>query len=206
MRYFATEQIPVDAVVLGDWTRELNPEHVQQMKQSFQRTMQLVPITVADDGRLIDGQHRLEAAKQLGWEAVNATIFTDVPECVGAIHLEANLHSENSMHRRYEWMKFYEDQLEPLPKRERWVPATLACAGCGTKFVQRNARHMFCSSNCRVIAHRTTRAVEKLADAVAVAQNACAGCGESLAGRTRRAKYCSTSCRTRVWKQEHLGS
>jgi len=46
--------------------RHLNKLHVKRLKESFQKAYLLSPIIVNEKFEIIDGQHRFEAAKQLG--------------------------------------------------------------------------------------------------------------------------------------------
>lgn len=58
--------------------RKLDESKVRTIADSFAAIGQLQPITVVrDDGmyRLVAGLHRLEAAKRIGWQTIEATIF-----------------------------------------------------------------------------------------------------------------------------------
>ena len=77
--------IPISDIICADRIRPVNPVTVAALAVSFNEVGLLNPVTVclttlARDGRvrdgyvLIGGLHRLEAAKSLGWNEIDATI------------------------------------------------------------------------------------------------------------------------------------
>ena len=66
-------------IEVGARKRKLDESKVQSLAESFTSIGQLQPITVSrgDYGtyRLIAGLHRLEAAKAIGWEKIQAAVF-----------------------------------------------------------------------------------------------------------------------------------
>ena len=62
-------------VVVGDWTREVVPEHVARIADSFEQGGQVEPIVVGPDNHLISGRHRLEAALSLGLNEIEAVVL-----------------------------------------------------------------------------------------------------------------------------------
>jgi len=73
------ERIPVQAIAVPDGHREINPAAVDNLVASMGRSDVglLNPILVrvftgSNEMRLVAGRHRLEAAKRLGWDFINA--------------------------------------------------------------------------------------------------------------------------------------
>ena len=72
-------ELEISDVIVGNRKRKLNESKVQSLAESFVSIGQLQPITVARKNgsyKLIAGLHRLEAAKLLGWKAIDATVFS----------------------------------------------------------------------------------------------------------------------------------
>lgn len=86
--------VHVDAVIVTVRQREVDPEHVKKVLKSFTTLggqLQLQPIVLDGNLVLIDGAHRLEAAKQAGWEFVSAMILDGVDtDERSLLELEAN--------------------------------------------------------------------------------------------------------------------
>jgi len=62
------------------YQRELNKNYVDKIKKSLRETGQIEQITVDQQGNIIDGQHRVEALKQLGmpvWYCINHALSND---------------------------------------------------------------------------------------------------------------------------------
>ena len=57
--------------------RELDEGKVLELMQSYEQVGQINPISVDEDYALIAGAHRLEAAKNLGWETIEAKVFNE---------------------------------------------------------------------------------------------------------------------------------
>lgn len=74
------DSVPVDAPQIGPRHRQLVPEKVAALVESIREIGLLQPITVytPDDAtaELVAGAHRLEAARQLGWEWIPAIFIT----------------------------------------------------------------------------------------------------------------------------------
>lgn len=71
-------KIQIYEIEVGKRKRKLNDDKVNSLVESFKAIGQLQPITVARENggyRLIAGLHRIEAARSLGWEAIEATVF-----------------------------------------------------------------------------------------------------------------------------------
>lgn len=78
-------ELDVHAIIVRARQREVSADHVSVLRDSFRETgKQLVPIAVSErpDGKLvlIDGAHRLEAAKQEGFERIRAEVYSNLAE------------------------------------------------------------------------------------------------------------------------------
>ena len=71
-------RLNINSISVNDRKRKLNTEKVANLAESFSLLGQLEPITVANNGDkyiLLAGWHRLEAARRLGWDTIDANIF-----------------------------------------------------------------------------------------------------------------------------------
>ena len=71
------KQVPVDAVRVEERLRQVDEGKVLELMQSYEEVGVINPISVDEDLVLIAGAHRLEAAKNLGWETIEAKIFDE---------------------------------------------------------------------------------------------------------------------------------
>lgn len=76
--------------------RKTFTKEVESMALSLQQEGQLDPIILFEDGMLFDGECRWRAAKNLGWETINA-VFTAKPDQPKVLRRRAYL---TSLHRR----------------------------------------------------------------------------------------------------------
>lgn len=87
--------IPVEDILVPDRQRKVNEEHVKAVKESFEslgNRLQLQPIIVTGEMTLVDGAHRLEAAKRSGWDMISAVVMTGLSEDDRALlEAEANV-------------------------------------------------------------------------------------------------------------------
>lgn len=63
-----------------NYQRQLNDNYVKNLKKSLRETGQIEQVTVDQQGNIIDGQHRVEALKQLGmpvWYCINHALNND---------------------------------------------------------------------------------------------------------------------------------
>lgn len=196
--------MPIAAIQVGERLRDLDHDHVERIRKSFTvTTVQLTPITVTTDGRLIDGWHRIEAAKAMGWHEIYAMRIAEAPQDLRLLEATANITISPSMKRLHEIAGALSPRVREVGPRPRWNPELLSCKGCGKNFVPKSPQQRFCATQCRVSTHRAKQADKRAQAALEALQNICITCGESLAKRTLRARYCSTTCRTRAWKQAH---
>lgn len=71
-------ELNINSISVNDRKRKLNTEKVANLAESFALLGQLEPITIAKNGdkyTLLAGWHRLEAARRLGWETIEANVF-----------------------------------------------------------------------------------------------------------------------------------
>lgn len=86
------KQIPVTAVKVGERMRHLDESKVLELMQSYEQVrVQINPISVDEDLNLIAGAHRLEAAKNLGWETIEAKVFDHQDLQKELIEIDENL-------------------------------------------------------------------------------------------------------------------
>lgn len=87
--------IPVEDILVPDRQRKVNEEHVKAVQESFEslgNRLQLQPIIVTGEMTLVDGAHRLEAAKRSGWDMISAVVMTGLSEDDRALlEAEANV-------------------------------------------------------------------------------------------------------------------
>lgn len=70
------ERVDVNRVILNPTRqREIDPEHVDRLKLSYEVVGLIEPIVVNEDLLLIDGAHRLTAARELGQDVIAAVII-----------------------------------------------------------------------------------------------------------------------------------
>lgn len=112
----------VDSVIVGDRHRPLCAEAVPGLAESMRAIGLQQPIIVhldsADAAHLIAGRHRLEAARQLGWEEIDAT-FIDGDEIDRELaELAENLlRVDLSKEQRDEHIRRYAELLEAKEAR-----------------------------------------------------------------------------------------
>ena len=85
------KQIPVTAVKVGERMRQLDEGKVLELMTSYESVGVINPISVDEDLVLIAGAHRLEAAKNLGWETIEAKIFDEEDLQRELIEIDENL-------------------------------------------------------------------------------------------------------------------
>lgn len=117
--------IPVDEVIVRDRQREVAADHVKLVRSSFQSLggqLQLQPIVVDGSLVLIDGAHRLAAAKAEGWEFISAVV------CHGATSADRDLLELEANRVRLEltplelaraWKEFYEPAFKARAKQRQ---------------------------------------------------------------------------------------
>lgn len=66
--------VPISDIKVTPGRREVKPEDVKDLADSITQVGLLNPITITPDHTLIAGNHRLEAAKLLGWTEIECTV------------------------------------------------------------------------------------------------------------------------------------
>ena len=84
-------QIPVETIRIGERMRQLDEQKVLELMTSYEEVGIINPISVDQELHLIAGAHRLEAAKNLGWETIEAKVFDDEDLQRELIEIDENL-------------------------------------------------------------------------------------------------------------------
>lgn len=106
--------VPVDQVVVGERQREVSDDHVQRLRDSYSSMggqLQLQPIVLDSRMVLIDGAHRLEAARRSGWSHIAAIILDEMaPRQRAMLEIEANRVRKNlnALELEQAWRSHYE--------------------------------------------------------------------------------------------------
>lgn len=88
------ERVAIALITVRPRLREVTPEHVTRLMNSFETLGgQIQPIVISDDFVLIDGYHRLTAARECGWTHIDAGIASglDTDRDRAIIEAEANI-------------------------------------------------------------------------------------------------------------------
>lgn len=202
MNVDGSTQVRIANISIAGYCRPIDTQHLRSLKSSLHQLGQLVPITVFEHGLLVDGRHRLEAAKELGWDSIRVTVISD-PSVFGAeIAFHVNgVRKPMTSRDVHTYVELFNLSISPPSRQLRWEPLEMTCEGCRTCFTPKGPNNRFCSPRCRSEAHRANRAVAKIEEAALMARRTCVGCGETLAGRSIRARFCAAKCRTRTWKK-----
>ena len=70
----ASTKVRIADIIIGEDRREVSEEHVASLVASMAEVGQLQPISVTTEMRLVFGAHRIAAAKELGWEEIDAIV------------------------------------------------------------------------------------------------------------------------------------
>ena len=71
--------------------RQVDEGKVLELMQSYEEVGVINPISVDEELVLIAGAHRLEAAKNLGWETIEAKVFNEDDLTKKLIEISENL-------------------------------------------------------------------------------------------------------------------
>lgn len=94
------DAVDLDAVLVPERLRPLDPAHVEQISASMAEIGQQQPIAVVErlddrDGEvrlvLVAGYHRLAAAQRLGWDTIDACVIDASPAEARIIEIDENL-------------------------------------------------------------------------------------------------------------------
>lgn len=119
------QPVPVAQVVLREGRRAVDPQHVAALKASFVRLggqLQLQPIVIDAEYALIDGAHRLEAAKQSQWSYISAMVVSGAGQIDRPLlEAEANLVRRRLSVLELEevWRTHYEPELRSSARRRK---------------------------------------------------------------------------------------
>lgn len=121
-------QVQVDEVIVRERQRAVDQAHVAVVAQSFREmNFQIQPIVVDEDYVLVDGAHRLQAAKNAGWETIGAMVVhgaTD--EDRPLIELEANrLRKQMSPAEVYKAWKTYGLPIAQVRAKSRQIEGAI---------------------------------------------------------------------------------
>lgn len=95
-----TIEIDVDSVIIGDRIRK-DFSGVADLVESIREHGLIQPIVVTSDHRLIAGENRIRAHRELGWKKIKAVYL----EVVDAAHLTILEASENIVRRDFTWQE-----------------------------------------------------------------------------------------------------
>lgn len=84
-------QVKIENIIIKERARK-NPGDVKLLMESMEKYGQLNPIILNSKMQLVAGYRRLEAAKRLGWEKINAAVI-EIPNKADmlAIEIEENI-------------------------------------------------------------------------------------------------------------------
>jgi hypothetical protein len=128
--------------------RQVDKRHVNQLIRLMTENGNLTdqfPVVVDKEGYVIDGQHRLEALKVLGWEVGY------IVEEAATIDTVRNINRGN---KNWSWRDIAESYARLGNKEYQWflhyydkydISYTLAMMFCGTKMTKRSANGMYAS-------------------------------------------------------------
>jgi hypothetical protein len=85
------KEIPVAAVVVGERLRDLDEVKVLELMNSYKDIGIINAISVDEELNLIAGRHRLEAARNLGWETIEAKVYDQQDLQRELIEIDENL-------------------------------------------------------------------------------------------------------------------
>lgn len=106
--------VPVSAIQVGERMRKLDMSKVDELAESFSNCGQINPISLDTEYNLITGNHRVAAAKKLGWEEIQAQVL-DANELIQQLQcIDENLVRHNLC---------YISTGEHIAKRERILTA-----------------------------------------------------------------------------------
>ena len=124
--------VPISSIAVGAG-RPLSEAHVLRLQESYERLggqLLLQPILLSGDFSIIDGAHRLEAARRSGWYCIPALIFEQLAASRWPlIEIEANRVRKQPTPLELEaaWRVHYEPEFRAQAERRRL--AALRAAG-----------------------------------------------------------------------------
>lgn len=83
--------IKIDDIIINSRKRKLNTYKVKELAESMKLIGQLEPITITKSNILLAGLHRVEAAKLLGWQSIEAQFFEGDAISMELVEIDENL-------------------------------------------------------------------------------------------------------------------
>lgn len=84
-------KVNINDIVINNRKRRLNKEKATELAESFKLIGQLEPVTITKYNVLLAGLHRVEAAKILGWESIDARLFEGDAIAMEIVEIDENL-------------------------------------------------------------------------------------------------------------------
>ena len=110
-------QVSISEIKIGKRYREPKPDDVQTLAKSIQEVGRVItPVLLTEDYTLVDGHHRIQACKLLGWETIPATVDSFTKEEAELFEIDTNL-------KRFELDFTVLDKGELLNRREELLDA-----------------------------------------------------------------------------------
>lgn len=119
-------KIEIDSIRINKRKRNLNADKVGELAESFLLLGQLEPILLATNGgeyTLLAGLHRLEAAKLLGWQTIEATLYQGDELERELVEIDENLmNNDLTVLEQGEHIQRRNEILEAMGKRAKASP------------------------------------------------------------------------------------
>lgn len=110
--------------------RDIDKKTIEEMKASMKEWGQIHPVVIEDDGELVDGLHRLTAAKELGWLTIGATTREKMDDFTArSLELEANIKRKEMTWQERAYSVAELDKLHTIRDPNWSQDATAALAG-----------------------------------------------------------------------------
>ena len=119
-----SEKVPVEKILLKKRQREVDTEHVAHILDSYQALgdLQIQDIVLNQDYVLVDGAHRLQAAKDAGWTHIDAIIVEGLTEeDRQLVEAEANRIRKalSPIELELTWRTYYEPRYKALAQKKQ---------------------------------------------------------------------------------------
>ena len=116
------ERVPLDSLTVATRHRQADPAKVRVIADSMARHGQLQPVTVYQSGEysctLVAGLHRVQAARSLGWEEIDAVFVEGDVLAREMLEIAENLHRcDLTKEERDRQIRRYAELLEALPRQ-----------------------------------------------------------------------------------------
>ncbi len=113
--------LPVEKIVIPSIQRELSDMHIKRLMESMEKVGFVEPLSVVPDGKgsyeVINGQHRLEAGRQLGMKEFPAIILPpELKNYIIALNIEKVPSLKDRAHQAYEIFTTHLKENPELPE------------------------------------------------------------------------------------------